>query len=99
MLHDHCKRREQNPLFILTQVAAQWVLEDMDTLEQFLANHGVLLRAEQVARLLSLHVKTVYDLTRKGKLPVYNIGGALRYDGSQLAVWLNARFTKCIYHP
>ena len=47
-----------------------------------------LLTAPQLAATLGLHVKTVYDLAARKKLPSYKIGAALRFRQSEIEQWL-----------
>lgn len=47
-----------------------------------------LLTAPAVARLLGLHPKTVYELSRQGTIPSVKIGRALRFRSSDLEAWL-----------
>ncbi len=50
-----------------------------------------LLRAEEVAEMLSIGKSTVYALARAGKLPSIQIGGSVRIPASDLQKWLEAR--------
>jgi len=63
----------------------------METLCNILRSEGGLLDAGELAELLSLHVKTIYKLLRKGYLPGFRIDGAIRIDRREVANWLDAR--------
>jgi excisionase family DNA binding protein len=52
-----------------------------------------LLTARQVAELLGLCERTLFDLTKRGKLPVVRIGRAVRYDPMDVAAFIQASKT------
>jgi excisionase family DNA binding protein len=78
-------------LVILGKIRFQRVFPFMATIQQTLQAKGGLIKAGDVAELLGLHVKYVYELARKGAIPSYQIGGALRFDRGELATWLNSK--------
>jgi excisionase family DNA binding protein len=46
--------------------------------------------ADEVARLLRVNIKTVYDAVRRGELPgARRIGNTLRFGRGPLMKWLN----------
>jgi excisionase family DNA binding protein len=47
-----------------------------------------LFTAEEAARYLRLHVKTVYRLLREGKIPGRKVGGRWRFHRDALEKWL-----------
>ena len=47
-----------------------------------------LLNVEEVAKLLQLHMMTVYRLVKEGKLPGFNVGGRWRFHRSALEDWM-----------
>lgn len=46
------------------------------------------LTAEEAARYLRLHVKSVYRLVKKGKIPGQKVGGTWRFHADALERWL-----------
>jgi excisionase family DNA binding protein len=49
------------------------------------------LKASEVARLLSISPTQAYRLAESGRIPCFRVGTAVRFDPSDLAVWLRAR--------
>ena len=47
-----------------------------------------ILKIEQVAELLQLHVMTVYRLVKEGKLPGFKVGGRWRFHREVLEAWM-----------
>ena len=47
-----------------------------------------ILKIEQVAELLQLHVMTVYRLVKEGKLPGFKVGGRWRFHRNALEDWM-----------
>jgi excisionase family DNA binding protein len=47
-----------------------------------------LLTAEEAAKYLRLHVKSIYRLAREGKIPGRKIGGSWRFHQASLEQWL-----------
>lgn len=50
-----------------------------------------MLTAPQLAELLGFHPKYIYEISREGHLPSYQIRGAVRFDPHEIAVWLDQR--------
>lgn len=50
-----------------------------------------LLTAEEAAKYLRLHVKSVYRLARAGKIPARKVGGSWRFHRLALERWLVRR--------
>ena len=50
-------------------------------------------RVPELARLLSLGRRTLYDLVESGQLPAIRIGTAVRISPADAAAWLAARTT------
>lgn len=50
-----------------------------------------LLKAEEAARLLSLHVETVKLMAREGRIPAVKIGNRWRFDPAKIRDWLDGR--------
>ena len=48
----------------------------------------ILLAPRQAARALSVCEKTLYNLTKRGELPVVRIGRAVRYSLDDLRTWI-----------
>jgi excisionase family DNA binding protein len=42
----------------------------------------------QLARMLALSPKTIYEMTAAGNIPYYRVRGSIRYDGVHVAQWL-----------
>jgi excisionase family DNA binding protein len=57
--------------------------------------HTPLMRAEEVADLLSVPVSTVYELSRRRRdpLPSVRIGRSKRFDRGAVARWVEAHAT------
>lgn len=47
-----------------------------------------LLNVEEVAKVLQLHVMTVYRLVKEGKLPGFKVGGRWRFHRNALDDWM-----------
>lgn len=47
-----------------------------------------LLTVSQVARLLGRSVDVIYRMARRQQIPCFRIGGAWKFDPSDLALWL-----------
>jgi Helix-turn-helix domain len=56
---------------IFTTKPVSRVLPCMDTICETLQSQRGLMKADAVAELLGLHIKYVYELARKGKLPSF----------------------------
>ncbi len=50
-----------------------------------------LLRAREVGQLLGFSASTVVDWAEAGKLPVFKIGGRLRFRANEVEAWLEER--------
>ncbi len=46
------------------------------------------LTAEEAARYLRLHVKSIYRLVKAGKIPGQKVGGTWRFHAEALEKWL-----------
>jgi excisionase family DNA binding protein len=46
------------------------------------------LTADEAARYLRLHVKSIYRLVRAGKIPGQKVGGTWRFHAEALEKWL-----------
>ena len=57
-----------------------------------------ILTLADVAKLLSVHPITVYRMIKQGKLPVFRIGKALRFDAAAMEEWLRAKERKAPAH-
>ena len=55
------------------------------------APEPVLLRAEEVARMLGVGRSTVYELIVRGQLPVVRIGRLVRVPAAALERWIDQR--------
>jgi excisionase family DNA binding protein len=64
----------------------------IDTPDQHDVLHTPLMRAEEVADLLSIKTSTVYELSRRrhDPLPFVRIGRSKRFDRRAIARWVNA---------
>ena len=49
------------------------------------------LKAPVLAALLGLGKTAVYDMAKCGRIPHYNLGGAIRFDPAITAAWLRNR--------
>ena len=47
--------------------------------------------AEELAELLALSKKHLYRLAKAGRIPSYRIGGAVRFDPTSTADWLEGK--------
>jgi excisionase family DNA binding protein len=47
-----------------------------------------LLTAEEAAKYLRLHVKSVYRLAKQGKIPSRKVGGTWRFHREAIETWL-----------
>jgi excisionase family DNA binding protein len=54
----------------------------------------LLLSPRQAARALSVCEKTVYNLTKRGELPVVRVGRAVRYSLEDLRAWITKNSEK-----
>ncbi len=51
----------------------------------------ILLTVRQAAKLLNLSERTLFTLTKAGKIPVVKIGDrGIRYDPADLRAWINS---------
>lgn len=46
------------------------------------------MKIEQVAELLHLHVMTIYRLAKEGKLPGFKVGGRWRFRRDAMEDWM-----------
>jgi len=46
---------------------------------------------KQLADLVQLSTKQIYELVGKGHIPSYRISGAIRFDPHHTAVWLRSQ--------
>ncbi len=54
-------------------------------------NSREILTVKHVAKLLHLHVMTVYRLAKQGKLPGFKVGGRWRFRQNDLDAWMTDR--------
>jgi len=52
------------------------------------------LKVSEVAKLLEVTPQHIYGLAAQGLIPCFRVGGAIRFDPHELAVWLRARYPK-----
>jgi excisionase family DNA binding protein len=52
------------------------------------------IRAAQVARMLGVSTKWVYQAAREGTVPSYRFGGVVRFRRSEILAWIEARARK-----
>ena len=52
-------------------------------------SEGDVIDAKEVSTILRLHIKTVYTLSREGKLPAIRIGRSYRYSRKNILDMLN----------
>jgi excisionase family DNA binding protein len=50
-----------------------------------------LLTTQDLARLLSIHPKTIYAYVRRRRIPHYKIEANVRFRGPEIAEWLRRR--------
>lgn len=50
-----------------------------------------LLTTQDLARLLSIHPKTIYAYVRRRRIPHYKIEANIRFRGPEIAEWLRRR--------
>jgi excisionase family DNA binding protein len=51
-------------------------------------NTSLLFTAEEAAKYLRLHVKSIYRLARDGKIPGRKVGGSWRFHRDALDLWI-----------
>jgi excisionase family DNA binding protein len=49
------------------------------------------LSVAELATLLGLSAKTIYDLVSRGHIPYYRIAGSIRFDPALTAAWLRSQ--------
>ena len=49
-----------------------------------------LLVAKEVAGILRVSVSTVYGWAKRGEIPVYKVGGLVRFDEREILEWVRA---------
>ena len=49
-----------------------------------------LLVAKEVAGILRVSVSTVYGWAKRGEIPVYKVGGLVRFDEREILEWVKA---------
>lgn len=52
---------------------------------------GPKLTADEVAKLLKVHLTTVYKMAKRGELPGFKIGSDWRFDPAQIDGWVRSR--------
>lgn len=69
--------------------------EDMPCIEpdvfDYLKQADRLLTTQDLARLLSIHPKTIYAYVRRRRIPHYKIEANVRFRGPEIAEWLRRR--------
>ncbi len=50
-----------------------------------------LLTSQDLARVLSIHPKTIYAYVRRRRIPHYKIEANVRFRGTEIAEWLRRR--------
>jgi excisionase family DNA binding protein len=53
------------------------------------------LTAPELADLLGLSKTTIYDWAKQGRIPHFNLSGAIRFDPAATAAWLRSRTVNC----
>lgn len=48
-----------------------------------------LLKISEVAELIGISIRTLYDWSASGRIPSIKINGALRYDADEINGWIN----------
>lgn len=61
------------------------------TLIETLESREEALNVRQVAELLGVSDKHIYELVAQGKLPAFRVGKAVRFDPQDVADWLRKR--------
>jgi excisionase family DNA binding protein len=51
-----------------------------------------LLTVKQLAVLLNIKVKTIYDWVYKNKIPHYKLEGCLRFNEEEILKWLKGQY-------
>jgi excisionase family DNA binding protein len=62
------------------------------------ATRSDLLTADEAARRLRLHVKSLYRLAKAGKIPCRKVGGQWRFHADALDQWLKSAESDEIHH-
>lgn len=50
-----------------------------------------LMTVEELASILTISPKTIYTRVSNGSMPHIRIAGSIRFDGEQMAEWIEAR--------
>ena len=58
---------------------------------EYLKQADRLLTTQDLARLLSIHPKTIYAYVRRRRIPHYKIEANVRFRGPEIAEWLRRR--------
>lgn len=53
-----------------------------------------LLKVDEASRYINLHEETVYDLARKGVIPVVRVGRSIRFDRYALDLWIDKKIAE-----
>ena len=61
------------------------------SLEELIESRKTALTAAEVAELLHVSGRLVYQLVSKGEIPHFRIGGAVRFEPKALSVWLHGK--------
>jgi excisionase family DNA binding protein len=49
------------------------------------------LTVPQLAQILTLSPKTIYEMVGQGNIPYYRVRGSIRFDGVHVARWLRGQ--------
>jgi excisionase family DNA binding protein len=63
------------------------------SLEDLIASRGSALTVEEVADLLSVSRRLIYQLVSIGEIPHFRVGGAVRFEPKMLGSWLHGKLS------
>ena len=68
-------------------------------IDEMIAEHKGALRANDIARILSLSEKQIYKMAASGEIPSLKIASSVRFDPHDFAAWLRARSSAPVAEP
>ena len=66
------------------------------TLIEQIEKRSSALKVSEVAKLLEVTPQHIYGLAAQGLIPCFRIGGAIRFDPQEFAMWLKDRYPRGI---
>ena len=75
----------------VVQTKAQDIPRAEPDVFEYLKQADRLLTTQDLARLLSIHPKTIYAYVRRRRMPPYTLEANVRFRGPEIAEWLRRR--------